>query len=338
VSDRQELVLAADIGATTTRLGIFSPEMGPRVPIAAHEVATADYASPEALLGYYLASIRREAAVAALAVAGPVRDGAVVTDTLPWMVDGAALQARLGFSSLLLMNDLDAVARAVPRLVAEDVETLRDGRAEEGGAIAVIGLGTGLGEAFLVHSPSGYVACESEGGHTAFAPETDVELELLQFLKERSGFVSYEMVCSGMALPDLYGFVRDRTAEPPPDPDVIPHRHGADLDLTRAIVEEALSDEDGSESSQAALDLMIGILGAATGNLALTVNATGGVYLGGGMPGRILPLLRSGPFLERFRSKGRDSAFLAEIPVHVITNTFAGLIGAAASGLESHSA
>jgi glucokinase len=289
------------------------------------------------LLGDFVAGVRRKAGVAAIAVAGPIRDGVVVTDTLPWRVDGDALQSQLGVSSLLLMNDLDAVARAVPRLAPEDVETLRAGRPEGRGAIAVIGLGTGLGEAFLIHSPSGYVACESEGGHMAFAPETDTELELLGFLRERSVFVSYEMVCSGMALPDLYAFVRTRrtAGRPDPEPDAIAQARGSAGDLTRAIVDSALSDADASTNSRSALELLVGILGAAAGNLALTVNASGGVYLGGGMPSRILPMLRSGQFLRRFGSKGRDSAFLAEIPVHVITNTFAGLIGAAASGLEA---
>ncbi len=327
-------MLAADIGATTTRLGIYSSQLGPRVPVAAQTVATAHYPSPEALLGGFLAGVRREASVVSLAVAGPVRHGAVITGTLPWMVDGAALSTILGKSTVLLMNDLAAVARAIPVLEPDDVETLRQGHPVGGGGIAVIGLGTGLGEAFLVRSPAGHVACESEGGHTAFAPSSEIEMELLRHLWKRSRFVSYEMVCSGMALPDLYAFVRARRHALTPEPEVS-RRLATTTDRTRVIVEAALEGGDGSEACRAAVDLLVGILRSEAGNLCLTVAATGGIYLGGGLPSRILPLLRSGQFLERFGSKGRDSDFLAEIPVHVITNTFAGLIGAAASGLET---
>jgi glucokinase len=334
VNDRQKMVLAADIGATTSRLGIFSSQLGPRVPVAAHTVATADYPSPEALIDDFLAGVHNEAATAALAVAGPVREERVVTDTLPWPIDGAALRAHLGMPTLLLMNDLDAMARAVTQLGPDDVETLREGRPDERGAMAVIGLGTGLGEAFLVRSPSGHVACQSEGGHSAFAPSSELELELLRSLWAESRFVSYEMVCSGMALPDLYAFVRNRSTDPRPDPEALSRRLAESTDPTRVIVDAALDGGEGSATCREAVDLMVGILGAKAGDLALTVNATGGMYLGGGMPSRILPVLRSGRFLERFGSKGRDSAFLGDIPVRVITNTFAGLIGAAASGLE----
>jgi glucokinase len=333
VSQQPLLVLAADVGATTTRLGIYSVESGPRAAAASRTVATTDYASIEQLVGEFLSAERLDVEAAVLAVAGPVRDGVVVTDTLPWSIDQDELLARLGVASLRLMNDVEAVAWAVPLLEPDDVVTLREGKARPSGAVAVIGLGTGLGEAFLVATPTGYVDCESEGGHTAFAPSSDEESELLRLLGQRSRYVSYEMVCSGMALPDLYAFVRSRSTEP--EPEELSARLASAADRTRVIVDTALSGAPGSVTCLAAVELLVSILGAEAGNFALTVSATGGFYLGGGMPSRILPLLRSGQFLERFGSKGRDSAFLNEIPVHVITNTLAGLIGAAATGLDA---
>lgn len=285
------------------------------------------------MLADFLSDAGFEVGAAVLAIAGPVRHGRVATESLPWPIEQTELRARLHVGDLSLVNDVEAMAMSVPLLESNDVICLREGRTGEGGVAAVIGLGTGLGEAFLIRTASGYAACASEGGHASFAPTSATELGLLRALWNRESHVSYEMVCSGSALPLLYEFVR--SAGGAAEPAWLRDRIAAAADQTPVIVDAAMSGDDGSESCVAAVQLLVAILGAEAGNLALKVSATAGVYLGGGLPTRILPALRSRDFLESFGSKGRDSEFLDEIPVRVISNTFAGLIGAASAGLES---
>jgi glucokinase len=329
------LLLAADVGATKVDLGVFSPRSGPRSPLASTTVPTARYPSLGALVAEFLSRTGLKVDGAVFAVAGPVQDGRVDTLGLPWPVDGDVLRASIPVADLLLLNDLEATAGSVPFLRSDDVVTLRQGTPREGGAIAVVAAGTGLGEAFLISTASGYVACESEGGHASFAPTSTTEIELLGTLRHRLDHVSYETVCSGAALPDLHAFVRaTRDTE---EPAWLSERLAAEVDGTPVIVEAALSGRAGTEACVGAVELLVSILGAEAGNLALKVMATGGVYLGGGIPPRILPLLRQGQFLKSLGSKGPDSGFLAEVPVHVITNTSAGLFGAAWSGLEAMS-
>ena len=324
------LVLAADVGATTSRLGMYSPERGARDPLAWCEFNTAEHESLDTLVREFLGGAAENIHSAVIAVAGPVRDGRVETDTLPWPIDAQDIGARLGLPRLRVLNDAEAMAAAVPALRPSDVVALRLGKAPAKGPIAVIALGTGLGEAFLVPAEAGYVACASEGGHGSFAPGTAMELGLLQALLERFPHVSTEMVCSGSAVPDVYAHIRRVRGDV--EPDWLAAALAAVDDPTRIIVEAALENRD--EACGAALALLISILGAEAGNLVLKVNATGGLYLGGGMTSRILSLLRSGSFLERLASKGRDTEFLRELPVHAITNTEVGLIGAALTGLQ----
>jgi len=324
------LVLAADVGATTSRLGVYSSERGPRDPLVSRELSTAQHQSLDALIREFLGGAPEGIGSAVIAVAGPVRDGRVETDSLPWSIDAQDLGSRLGLTRLRVLNDAEAMAAAVPALRESDVVALRGGKADAKGPIAVIALGTGLGEAFVMPTEPGYVACASEGGHASFAPSTGMELGLLQALLERFPHVSIEMVCSGSAVPDVYAHIRDSRGGV--EPDWLTAALAAADDPTRVIVEAALENRD--ESCGAALALLISILGAEAGNLVLKVNATGGIYLGGGMTTRLLPLLQSGPFLERLASKGRDTEFLRELPVHVIANTKVGLIGAALTGLH----
>jgi len=324
------LVLAADVGATTSRLGVYSLEHGARDPLAWRAFSTAQHESLEALIREFLGDADLSIRSAVIAVAGPVRDGRVETDTLPWSIDAQDLGAGLGLTRLRVLNDAEAMAAAVPALGPSDLVSVRGGTADAKGPIAVIALGTGLGEAFLIPTEAGFAACASEGGHASFAPNTTMELGLLQALLERFPHVSTEMVCSGSAVPDVYAHIRDSRGGV--EPDWLAAALEAADDPTPVIVEAALENRD--EACGAALAMLISILGAEAGNLVLKVNATGGLYLGGGMATRILPLLRTGPFLERLGSKGRDTEFLRELPVHVITNTEVGLIGAALTALH----
>ncbi len=326
------LVLAADIGATTSRLGLYSPQRGARDPLVWREFSTTEQGSLNTLIGEFLGGAAASIRSAVIAVAGPIRDGRVETDSLPWSIETDDLRGRLGLTRLRVVNDAEAMAAAVPVLRPRDVVALRRGKAHAKGPIAVIAWGTGLGEAFLIPAEAGYIACASEGGHASYAPSTAMELDLLQALLERFPHVSTEMVCSGAAVPEVYAHVRD--ARGGFEPAWLAAALAAADDPTRVIVEAAVDNKDGAEACGAALALLTSILGAEAGNLVLKVNATGGLYLGGGMTSRILPLLRTGPFLERLAAKGRDTEFLRELPVHVITNTEVGLIGAALTGLR----
>jgi glucokinase len=325
------MLIAGDIGGTKTLLALYTVEQGPRRPIAQAEFHSARYERLEDVVDDFLAQSKARASVACFDVAGPVVGGRARLTNLPWVIEEAPLRKRLGLESTILMNDLQATAYAVPRLQPDELHTILAGRTEPEGAIAVIAPGTGLGEAFLVRSGGEYLACASEGGHADFAPRDDLQVELLRHLRTRESHVSVEQVCSGSAIPGIYAFLRDsgRATDPAP----LAARLREAQDLTPLIVEAALADPRASALSALTLQVFVSILGAEAGNLALKVLATGGVYLGGGIPPRVLPLLQDGRFARAFVDKGRFEPTMRAIPVRVIT-TRAALLGAAMVGLR----
>lgn len=327
-------LLAGDIGGTKTILGVYDPVEGPHRPLAAQTFASGRYDCLETMVAEFLAANDYPIQLGSLGLAGPVADGQATITNLPWQVDAARLRQRFGVTAVHLLNDLEAVASAVPYLKREHLHTLNPGRAKAEGAIAVIAPGTGLGEAYLTWDGQGYRARPSEGGHSDFAPTNRDELALLSYLREKRGFehVSYENVCSGRGIPNLYAFFRDTSAAS--EPGWLSERLADAGDLTPAIVTAALNEENPAELAVASLNAFVSILGAEAGNLALKVLATGGVYLGGGIPPRIIPLLENGLFLKAFRHKGKLSDFMETIPIHVILNSNSALLGAACYGLE----
>jgi glucokinase len=233
----------------------------------------------------------------------------------------------LDLASVHLLNDPLAVAYAVPSLNGSDLRTLNKGRAAKGGTIAVVAPGTGLGEAYLIWDGAGYRAHPSEGGHADFAPNNTLEAEMLMHLRKHFEHVSYERVCSGSGLPNIYAFLKDSGhAE---EPDWLADQLAAAHDPTPVIVTAALDLNRPCRLCQATLNIFVSILGAETGNMALKVMASGGVYLGGGIPPRIISTLQSGIFMEAFGRKGRMSRLMTEVPVYVIMNPKAALWGAA---------
>jgi glucokinase len=286
----------------------------------------------EAIVTEFLGRVREKVAHASFGLAGPVVGGRAVVTNLPWVVDQGRVQKELGLSSVHLLNDLVAIAHGVPALEASDLETLNRGKRNPGGAIAVIAPGTGLGEAYLTWDDPQYRAHPSEGGHVDFAPTKPLEVELLRFLQARYKHVSYERICSGMGLPNIYAYLKEsRCAD---EPAWLAEQLATADDVTPIIVNAALDQNRSCELCRATLRTFVSILGAEAGNLALKVLATGGVYLGGGIPPRILPVLRNGTFMEAFRHKGRLSKILAQIPVYVILNPKVALLGAARYGLD----
>ena len=329
------MLLAGDIGGTKTNLAIFSSESGPRTPLVEATLPSGRYPSLEALVSDFLAQVDLKPERASFGVAGPVVAGKATITNLPWVMSETQLQTALGFSpgGVRLLNDLAAIAHAVPWLESDDLHTLNQGQAVPGGAIAVIAPGTGLGEGFLIWDGSRYRAHASEGGHTDFAPTNSLEVDLLSYLLDRFGHVSYERVCSGQGLTNIYAFLKDSGYAQ--EPAWLAGQLAEADDPNPVIVEAALGDERQCELCVATLEAFVSILGTEAGNMALNLLATGGVYLGGGIPPRILPALEDGLFLQEFQAKGRMSDLMTRIPVHVILNPKVALMGAACYGLEA---
>jgi len=326
------VLLAGDIGGTKTDLAIYSPEAGPHSPIIQAEVHSADYPSLQALVTDFLKKVKLPVERACFDVAGPVIDGRVKITNLPWMMDEASLTKELNFKSVHLMNDLEAVARAVPILRPDDVSTLNVGQAVPGGAIAVVAPGTGLGESFLTWDGSRYVSHGSEGGHADFAPTDERQIGLLRYMFKHFDHVSVEHVCSGIGIPYIYEYLRD-IEQIPENPDTAQLIASA-TDRTAAITNSAVDQHNPGKLCRTTVDTFVSILASEAANLALKVLATGGIYLAGGIPLHILRVLEEPGFVECFNWKGRFAQLMERIPVHVIL-TRAALVGAATYGLES---
>ena len=327
------MLLAGDTGGTKTNLALFRDEESWREPVDEATFQSGNYASLEALVQDYLAQQKVSIDHASFGVAGPVMDGHATITNLPWKMDEKTLQDALHIPSVRLLNDLDAIAHAVPHLDERDVATINKGQAKPGGAIAVIAPGTGLGEAFLIWNGTAYQTHSSEGGHADFAPSNPFELDLLRYLLERFPHVSYERVCSGKGFPNIYAYLRD--AGYAVEPDWLAAELAQAIDKTPVIMKAALDTTAPCEIAAATLNTFVSILGAEAGNMALKVLATGGVYLGGGIPPRILPYLSSERFMQSFCNKGRLGQLLTAVPVHVILNPKIALLGAALHGFEA---
>lgn len=325
------MYLAGDIGGTKTILALFDQSAGPHHPLVEQTFPSARYPSLRAIIAEFLAQHPAAITGAAFGVAGPVVAGRASITNLTWTIDAAEVSSALGGAPVRLLNDLEAIAQAVPILDPDDLATLTPGAPVAGGAIGVIAPGTGLGEAFLTWDGARYRPHPSEGGHTTFAPRNQVEKDLLDYLHQRFNHVSYERVCSGIGIPNLYAFVRDRLLQR--ETPVVAEQLAAAVDPTPIIVQAGMATEGMCLVARTALELFVDILAAEAGNLALKVLATGGVYIGGGLPPRVLSLIQRERFLQIFRDKGRFSDLLAHVPVHVILEPKAGLLGAAAAAM-----
>lgn len=327
------MLIAGDIGGTKTDLAIYSIESGPHAPLAQAQFHSADYHSLQAMVSEFLAQVRVPVAYASFDVAGPVINGHVKTTNLPWVMDEISLAKDLNLKSVHLMNDLEAVARAVPVLRAIDLVTLNEGQPVPQGTIAVIAPGTGLGESFLTWDGSQYVAHSSEGGHSDFAPTDERQIHLLEYLLQRFDHVAVERVCSGIGVPNIYEYLRD--SEHIPERPEVAQLIASAKDHTKAIVEAASDPNNPSELCRATIKMLVSILASEAGNLALKVLATNGVYLAGGVALHVLGALKEPQFMQAFAKKGRFKEMMGRIPVHVISAR-AALVGAASFGLESY--
>lgn len=314
------MILAGDVGGTKTTLALFD---GDRL-IHEATVSSRAFESLPSLIAQFLdAAPRAEISAVGIGIAGPVVQGRSTTTNLPWHVDEATLSAAAGGAPVKLINDLEATAHGIFMLPTTDFVALQPGTPTSGN-IAVIAAGTGLGEAIVVPVADGHVVVASEGGHTDFAPRTELEDDLLVFLRKDFGSVSYERVLSGPGLYNIYRFLREARFAPE-SPAVADAMLSGDAGAV--ITQHALRRDDAL--CEKAATVFVTIYGAEAGNLALKGLALGGVVVAGGIAPRILPLLQDGRFISAFRDKGRLAALLDLIPVRVAVNPGAPLLGAA---------
>lgn len=339
------MILAGDVGGTKTLLGLFSPAAERPAPIEVGEFVTLEYDGLEPMIGEFLRAWRvepRHLETACIGVAGAITAQVANMTNVPWVVDAAAISQRTGIKRTRILNDLEALAYAVPVLDPDELATLQEGAAVEGGNSAVIAAGTGLGEAFLYNVGGRFVPGASEGGHADFAARTQRELELVARLTPIFGRVSAEAIISGPGLVNIYQFTHDSFG---PGPLITPSSIAPaqlcsavgtvdDISDLPARISEAASEKRCARCVEA-LDMFVAAYGAEAGNIALRGTATAGVYVGGGIAPKILPALRSGIFLDAFRAKEPMADFVANIPVAVILNDDAGLLGAAVFAQDS---
>jgi glucokinase len=339
------MFLAGDIGGTKTLLGLFGPGTERPAAVEVGEFTTLDYDSLEAMVREFLRAQNLDAGkiiASCFGVAGAVTDNIARLTNVPWLVDIDELAETMGLANCVLINDLQALGYAVPVLEPDELAVLQQGVASPRGNAAVIAAGTGLGEAMLHNIDGRFVPAASEGGHADFAPRTPREVKMTAALMRIFDHVSVEHVVSGPGLVNIYQFTHDSFGSAPSatPSSVVPARLCAGVgvvrdpaDLPARISESAM--EERCPLCMEALDIFVDAYGSESGNLALRYVATGGVYVGGGIAPKILPAIESGPFLEGFRGKGLMTDFVATVPVSVILNPDAGLLGAAVRAVEA---
>lgn len=328
LSHSNNIILAGDIGGTKTSLAVFQREQGFLKPLAENTINNDTASSLEAIIKDFLQKSEIQPEAACFGIAGPVNHNRVRMTNYDWFLDGRALREELNMRSVLLINDLVATAMGAVNLSAADLLTLNNGNPDREGAIAVIAPGTGLGESFLVRCRDTWLPVPSEGGHASFAPTDGLQRRLLQSMAKKHDLVSTEMVCSGMGIPVLYAFLCTEEGRT--------YHLDNESDATRTIVKKAMSAVEKKNFNDLAyqtLRLFAAILAAEAANLVLKTMASGGLYIGGGLPPRILPFLQSDIFMHYF-SRGEYREMLSAVPVRVILEPRAALIGAAAYGFE----
>jgi glucokinase len=318
------MILAGDVGGTKTELAVFEAGPGRLVPLRQEKYASQGFPGLDTIIRHFLEGERAASISAAcFGVPGPVIDGRCTTTNLPWTLDERVLASEIPTPRAKLVNDLEAMAWGVMDLPPREMLILQEG-VRRPGNMALVAAGTGLGEALMVWDGTRHVVVSSEGGHVDFGPRNETEIGLLTFLRRQFDRVSDERVLSGPGLFNIYRYLRTVTkgAEPP----WLTERILAG-DPTAAVAEAGLASAD--PVCVDALDLFASIYGAVAGNVALTVLAVGGVYVGGGIAPKLRNKLADGTFVRAFRDKGRLSTLLESFPVRLVLNEQAPLLGAA---------
>jgi glucokinase len=319
------MILAGDVGGTKVHLALYDFVDGKLEYSRDQRFAAKEYSGLEEIVKEFLGTSKVTAAC--FGVPGPVRNGRLRLTNLPWTLDSHELSVNLGVTHVFLINDLEANGYGVAELGPDQIYTLSEGDTSQIGNRALIAAGTGLGEALLIWNGRTHTPYPSEGGHADYAPRNEDEIDLLRFLKQKyNGRISFERVISGMGLTSIYEFLRDvRGVEESPE---VAERIAAAVDPNVVITELGLAAK--SEICEKTLDMFVSAYGAEAGNMALTLLSVGGVYIGGGIAPRILEKLKDGAFMKAFTDKGRLSQLLINMPVRVILDSRAALLGAAA--------
>ena len=317
------MILAGDIGGTKTLIGLFDFAPARPIEVDVRSFPTTSYPSLASIIEEFYGKLARRPAIeaAAFGVAGPVINQSAQMTNVEWCVDAAELSRAFAFPRVRLLNDLEAMAYSVPALGATEVRTLQTGTRIATGNIALIAAGTGLGQAVLHHVNGQYFPLPSEGGHGDFAARTERELDFVRFLTRQYGRAEIEHVLCGRGLVNLSDFTHQ--SGPCEDPTA----GGKIPEMAATVSSFAMAGT--CRRCGEALDMFTEAYGAAAGNLALTAVTTAGVFVGGGIAPRIIPAIEKGLFIEAFRAKGPMRPLVEAMPVNVILNAQAGLLGAA---------
>jgi len=319
------MILAGDVCGTKVHLALYDFINGKLTYTRDKQYPAKDYPGLEVIVKEFLGADKVTAAC--FGVPGPVRDGRLRLTNLPWTLDSRELAAGLAIGHVFLINDLEANGYGIAELSSDQIYTLSEGDPSQIGNRALIAAGTGLGEGLLTWNGRIHVPYPSEGGHVDYAPRNEDEIDLLRFLKQKyNGRISFERVVSGMGLTNIYEFLREVRGVD--EPVWLAQRIAEVPDPNTVITELALAAK--SEICEKALDMFVSAYGAEAGNLALKVLSVGGLYIGGGIAPRILEKLKDGTFLKAFTDKGRLSQLLINMPVRIILESKAALLGAAA--------
>jgi glucokinase len=335
------MILAGDVGGTKVHLALYRFEQGVLRHVRDQKFPATQHPDLQSVVREFLnespddPAAHEQIDAACFGVPGPARKNVIRLTNLPWTLDSRKLSRDLDIEHLFLINDLEANGYGIAELGPDQFFVLNEGDTSQLGNRALVAAGTGLGEGFLIWDGKAHIPMASEGGHTDFGPRSELEIELLQYLRaepDMDGHVSWERVCSGIGLRNIYAFLRDekRMDESP----ALRQRMQAE-DPNAVIGELGQSGED--ELCARTLDMFVSFYGAEAGNMALKVLAHGGVYIGGGIAPKILKKMQDGTFMQAFCDKGRMHDLVCQMPVRIILESRAALMGAAAYA-EAHAA
>jgi len=324
--EENRMILAGDIGATRTRLAAFQTENNKLELVVENTYKSQEHGGIQEIISGFVKAEGIPVHSACFGVAGPVRGGKSKISNLPWTIDSRQLAAQLKLEWIGLINDLEAYAYGIDALESKDFVTLSDGLGEDAeGNRVVISARTGLGVAGLYWDGFRHHPFPCEGGHADFAPNSDLEAELAQYLRKKFHHVSCERILSGPGIRNIYDFLRDSgKAE---EPTWLQNRMSEAPDPPALISQLAL--ENKAAICDQTLNIFVSVYGSETGNCALNFLATGGVFIGGSIAAKIVPRMQHSVFMESFLDKGRMRALLADIPVKIILNDNCGITGAA---------
>lgn len=327
------MILAGDIGGTKCNLALYEVGARSHRKIVEHRYASREFPTFDVLISRFLADCQAGTADAAsstiqaagFGVAGPIIDRRVKTTNLPWIIEASALSAQLATPHVVLLNDLEATAHSLSLLGPSEISTLNPGVASPHANQALLAAGTGLGESILFWDGARHVVSSTEGGHTDFAPRTEQEIELLRFMKKQHEFVSLELILSGRGFRTIHTFL-DATLQHPSFADP-----GADAapEITR------LAQEGKCPVCVRTLNLWVSMYGSEAGNLALKTLARGGVWVAGGIAAKLRKKMEDGTFFQAFCTKEMFGTMLAQIPVKLVLNEDAPLVGAMSQAVQA---